>query len=527
MNSILILGAGTMQIPAIKAAKEEGFFVVCVDANPLAPGVPLVDEFQQIDLKDAKKIFEFAKTIKNLQGVFTAGTDFSTSVSYVAEKLNLHSHSFESSLNASDKSRMRSSFFASGVPSPFFLRVDEDTDKNELVSFANKIGYPCVSKPVDNMGSRSCKIIQNENEIERAVTDAILNSKTKTAIVEEFIDGDEYSIDALVYDGSMTITGFADRHIFFPPYFVEMGHTMSSSVSEQKKLELIAVFAFAVKSLGLTCGAAKADIKYSSKGPVIGEVAARLSGGYMSGWTFPYASGFNLTKEALRISAGTKPSELERKRVPLKFLPPQSFKKVDEPFKLFCVPCKNYSAERACISLPGVVNEIVRFEKVDSVKDVFLRYDVGDEVSFPKNNVEKCGNVISVSARREDAISSAEDAISEIVFRLKPNCNKTDLFLQEDIFTSYPPSFYPYSLNAEDCVTIPRGKSIFEYVPKSLEKLLASSYKDWNHRTFQKTCELFDKLAKGHCELDGKKFWKAALRGGIQGMLYVNDSLSK
>ena len=52
--------------------------------------------------------------------------------------------------------------------------------------------------------------------------------------MEEYMEGPEFSIDALVYDGTMTITGFADRHIFFPPYFIEMGHTMPTRISKDK-----------------------------------------------------------------------------------------------------------------------------------------------------------------------------------------------------------------------------------------------------------------------------------------------------
>ena len=82
-------------------------------------------------------------------------------------------------------------------------------------------------------------------------------------------------------------------------------------------MELIECFARGVKALGLTEGAAKADIKYTKKGPEIGEIAARLSGGYMSGWTFPYSSDFFLTKEALKIALGMEPDQLIKGRISL------------------------------------------------------------------------------------------------------------------------------------------------------------------------------------------------------------------
>ena len=81
-KNILILGASLLQKPAIQSAKELGCKVFVVDANPNALCVPLADVFECIDLKDEEKLLSFAKKIyesQGLQGVFTAGTDFSKS----------------------------------------------------------------------------------------------------------------------------------------------------------------------------------------------------------------------------------------------------------------------------------------------------------------------------------------------------------------------------------------------------------------------------------------------------------------
>ena len=105
-KSILILGAGLMQKPAIDSAKSLGLKVFVIDANPDALCVPLADVFKQIDLKDRDKIAEYAVELKekeNLVSIFTAGTDFSANVAYASEKAGLLSHSYEAALNASDK----------------------------------------------------------------------------------------------------------------------------------------------------------------------------------------------------------------------------------------------------------------------------------------------------------------------------------------------------------------------------------------------------------------------------------------
>ena len=559
MDNVLILGAGFLQKPAIEAAKKIGCCAVVVDGNDEAVCVPLADRFERIDLKDKEAIYRFAKKLqkeKGLRAIFTAGTDFSSSVSYAGEKLDLPCHSYEAACNASGKVRMRQRFSECGVPSPKFFGIT----KNECTSdFIKKciaeLGFPCVVKPVDNMGGRGCRMIRSEEEAEAALRDAIAASRTESAIIEEYMEGGEYSIDALIYDGTMTITGFADRHIYFPPYFIETGHTMPTSISDEKKNELVAVFALAAKALGLSCGAAKADIKYTKKGPMIGEVAARLSGGFMSGWTYPYASHCNLTEEALLVACGKKPAYLEahRKRIP--FTPPESCAGAEKPYELYELPCVETSAERAWISVPGIVKEVVGLEtarEVPFVKDIFPRSGAGDTVVFPHNNVQKCGNVIASAPSQKEAAAAAEKAVSKIVVRLTPCVRETDDFFSDaeagasEIAASkvrlaqkadtdfadqasggdrFPPDAYvATSLSESVTGIIPKGFRASDCVPPVLRRLYESDERDWNHRSFAETCSLFDELCPDHPDLDAKKFWRAGLRGGLQGMLYYADT---
>ena len=536
-KKILILGAGLMQKPAILGAKHLGYKAVVVDANKNAVAVPLADEFYPVDLKDRESLLELAKKLNKkgeLKGVFTAGTDFSASVSFVAENLGLPAHSFEAALNASDKARMRACFEKEGVPSPKFIEIDENAHA-ALVSKSD-IEFPKVVKPCDNMGGRGCRLVRNQDEFQTSVTTAIKNSRTNRAIFEDYMEGAEFSIDSVVYNGTLTITGFADRHIFYPPYFIEMGHSLPSRVDSKIKNELIATFALGIKALGLTCGVAKADIKYTKKGPMIGEIAARLSGGYMSGWTFPYSSGMNLTEEAMKIAVGQEPDYLLSNRVSLPWQPHESVKNKAQPFELYEISSTLVSAERAWLSIPGIVSNIYGLSEVKQiygVRDVLPRVKIGDKVDFPRNNVEKCGNVIAVGINSEQAYKSAEEAISSITLRLEPNNPDTEKFLRgesEPDEKGFPPSAFTFSPNSESSVNvgegtkIPAGQKTIGYIPETLIPL-ADSLKDWNHCTLRKTLEKFDEICPDHAELDGKTFWSAILRGGIQGALYIADNL--
>lgn len=531
---VMILGAGLMQRPSIEAAMELGYRTLVVDGNPKALCAGYADRFEPVDLKDREGLLSLAKSMgTSLAGVFTAGTDFSASVSYVAENCGLPGHSFQAALNASDKIRMRKCFEKSAVPSPSFSKIHRTQIAALLeTNVLGKIDFPKVVKPSDNMGARGCRLVRRREEFLSAVEDAVRNSRTGTAIFEDYMEGPEFSIDAVVYRDSVTITGFADRHIFYEPYFIEMGHTMPTSVDEKKRRELILTFVRGIKSLGLTEGVAKADIKYTKNGPMIGEIAARLSGGYMSGWTYPYASGLNLTKQAMMVALGLEPVDLLSSRVELDI--------ADAPCKIYEVPCVATSAERAWISIPGKIKEIYGFETCSShpfVKNSMARTKPGDSVDFPRNNVEKCGNAVSLAKDRNLAVESAENAVSFVVQRLEKGCRATDTFLSGKTKGSeknFPPDAFVLDADTkveldrylETSGTISAGEKTSAKIPVCLQKI-ADNVKDWNHRSIKRTLDMFDSISPDHAAVDEKLFWRSLLRGGIQGILYVCDSQKK
>lgn len=410
MDSILILGGGTMQLPALRAARRLGLTLYVVDADSHAPGALLADHFEPIDLKEKEVIAEFARGIPNLRAVFTAGTDFSLSVAHVSEKLGLPGIPEEVARNASEKGLMRERFRAEGVPSPRFTVIDPEDDAADAARKAGEsVGYPGVIKPVDNMGARGVRTVRRTDELISAVGEARRFAREGRVIYEEEIRGREFSIDGLVYRGKLHITGIADRHIYFPPYFVEMGHTLPATLGKREEDILRNAFAAGVEALGIDNGGAKGDLFLREDGSIaVGEIAARLSGGYMSGWTYPFATGVDLTEAGIRLALGEDPA------------PHLSPRKADT------------SAERAIISIPGIVETVEgedRLRELPGVRELFLRVERGSRVAPPRNNVEKCGNIIVTGGSREEAVSRAAVALQSVTVRLRPAVEMTDDYL--------------------------------------------------------------------------------------------------
>ncbi len=499
-----------MQVPAIRIAKELGLSPQAVDGDPGAPGASLADGFARVDLKDEAGLIDHALRLKRnggLSAVFTAGTDFSPAVAMVAEAAGLPGIPVSAARRAQDKHLMRKALADAGVPCPRFASISSPRD---AVSAAAGMPPPWVAKPVDSMGGRGCVRIDDPRKLEEACAEAIAYSRTGRAIIEEYLDGPEFSIDALVWGGKIIPCGVADRHIRFPPRFIEMGHTMPSARPRADIEEVLKAFEAGVRAIGISLGAAKGDVKLCPDGRArVGEIAARLSGGYMSGWTYPYASGIEATAGALRIAMGRDPGDLRPR------------------FSRVC-------AERAFISIPGKAREIVGAEEarmIPGVRDLFLRAAPGAVLRFPRNNVEKCGNAIAVAEGRDEAVKAAEDAAARVLIRLEPAVAETDSFLMDD--SAFPPS--AFSGAPDDII------AAAEALPDTVEDAMGEGIgiidlpldstrkaRDWHGMDLRAARDAAlsltgARLGAGRILL-GKKFWKALLRGGYQGGAYVIDT---
>jgi len=518
---ILILGAGVMQLPALRWAGRQGWYIYAADGNPEAVGASLAQNFLHIDISDVEGMIAAAAEIKEkegLDGVFTAGTDFSYTVARVAEALDLPGLSPEVAYRATNKAEMRRVLRDRGVASPGFRVVRNGAQASEAVG---DLRFPLVIKPVDNMGGRGIRRIDTKQEYDEAVRTARTHSRCGTIIVEEYIPGSEFSIDALVVENEVHFTGIADRHIFFPPYFIEMGHTIPTSADKAVLSEIKRTFEAGVHAIGIDNGAAKGDVKWDGSRAVIGEIAARLSGGYMSGWTYPYSSGVELTGAALQQAVGIKPSGLSARRGWV-------------------------SAERAFISIPGIVESVentAAARGIPEIRDIFIRVASGDRIDFPVNNVEKCGNCIAAAEDRKTAVSAAEEACRSIFVRLVPGNEETRGFLLGDSADWIP---HAYTLTRTENITA------MEKMPDVLKNsggdgagprlgvmplpdLQRETGEDWHGtpftRAFRMVLELSQlKVVEEEDDADiilGALFWNVFLKGGIQAGVWITDTIRK
>src|SRR5437763_1915819 len=102
-QSILIIAAGSLQIPIIAAAKNRGLRVVAIDGDAAAPGLGMADSTHVIRLDDYDGSREIAER-ERVIAVTSLCTDFAVrATAYVAERLGLPGPGLEAAWNATDK----------------------------------------------------------------------------------------------------------------------------------------------------------------------------------------------------------------------------------------------------------------------------------------------------------------------------------------------------------------------------------------------------------------------------------------
>ncbi len=384
---LFIIGAGIEQVRAYELAREMGLEIVGSDIDPSAPALELADYRIVASTRDipatVKAAREFNST-RPIDGVMTLANDVPLTVASVASELGLESISIESARIASDKLAMKESFTADGVPVPPFREI---ASHEELSAFAREYSCPVVIKPNDGRGSRGVLRVTEGVDHEWAFNHAMENSESKRVLAEKFIDGVQLSTESMVYRAVCYTASVSERnyeHIDrYAPYNIENGGVMPADLSESDVRAVEETVARAAESMGIDNGPVKGDIVLSDAGPVVIELAARLSGGYLCTDQIPKARGVDLVRETIKLSLSM---ELQ-----VSDLLPREL-------------CK--MGIRYFFEEPGRIVRITGFDELsgyDWVSKKMLFMGVGDIVKAPTNHTKRVGFVHVTAASFAEA----------------------------------------------------------------------------------------------------------------------------
>jgi biotin carboxylase len=297
MEKIAIIGASYLQLPLVKKAKTMGIETHCFAWVDGAICKDSADYFYPISILDQEEILEVCKKI-NINGITTIATDMAVpTICYVAEKLKLISNSPKTALIATNKSLMRQAFTLASCNSPKYIVLEKES--NIFINF----NFPVIVKPIDRSGSRGVSKIEKKEDLEKAVKNAIEESFSKQAIIEEFIDGHEVSVESISWKGKHHILAITDKTTTGSPNFVELAHHQPSNLSIEIHNKIKVQTILALNALEIQNGASHAEFKINNIGEVfVIEVGARMGGDFIGSHLVELSTGYDFLKAVIDVA---------------------------------------------------------------------------------------------------------------------------------------------------------------------------------------------------------------------------------
>lgn len=312
MKKIAIIGANEFQNKLIIKAKELGYETHVFAWKEDAPGEKTADYFYPISIVDKEEILNICKRIKPCAITSIASDLAMITINFVASALNLPCNSKECLNFTTNKFSMRKRLSESKIYTPKFLKVTQANYLNKLKDIKNLFfkdnNLPVIVKPTDRSGSRGITKVYNIESIEDALMSAFDNSFEKATIIEEYIDGEEYSCECISHKSSHMCLAITKKMTTGEPHFIETGHIQPSGLDNILAKRVSDTIYSALDSLKIENGASHSEFKIDKYGNVkIIEIGARMGGDCIGSDLVQISTGYDFLRMVIDTAQGKEP----------------------------------------------------------------------------------------------------------------------------------------------------------------------------------------------------------------------------
>lgn len=315
-EKFVVIGASDFQNPLILKAREKGYETHVFAWKDGAVGEETADYFYPVSITEKEEILKICRSLQPA-GVASIGSDLAVvTVNYLAQRLGLKGNGPENTRLATNKYEMRKAFAKNGDPSPAYTLVKwedgemifPEGDGESQSFFSDALSYPVIVKPVDRSGSRGITMLWDGQGLEEAVKTACGHSFLGQAVIEEFVEGTEYSVEFVSWEKKHYFLALTRKFTTGEPHFIETGHMQPAGV-EQDTLERIKkVVSHGLDTLHVSYGPSHAEVKVGADGSVtIIEIGARMGGDCIGSDLVPLSTGYDFVGMAVDIACGKPP----------------------------------------------------------------------------------------------------------------------------------------------------------------------------------------------------------------------------
>ena len=300
MAKIMVIAGGDWQIELIKKAKSMGHYVICSNLYEDSPAFPYADACEVSDVLDKEKNMEIARKYMP-DAVISDQSDISVpTVAYLNDKLGLKGIGTYLADLFTDKSRQRVFCREHGLSVPDFRICREPEDAEELLRKYGKI----IIKPIDSQSSRGVYTVTGMDQIKEKYVDSVSwSNRRKEFLAEEYIEGDEFTVDGLVINGHHYPLCISVKEMYKQNPNISRTQTYSYRSSVHDYDLLRKTNKEFIEMTGLPMGLTHSEYKSHNGKYYLVEAGARGGGSNLSGKIVPFMSGIDnyeyLIKEAL------------------------------------------------------------------------------------------------------------------------------------------------------------------------------------------------------------------------------------
>ena len=314
------------------------------------------------------------------------------------ERLGLRGHTERSGLTCSNKRVQRAALDTAGVPQPRWAACRDAAGARD---FAKSTGWPVVVKPADRAASCAVSVVHGQAELDAAVDAALAESWGADVLVEEYLDGPEFSVEAVAVDGVVTTVAVSGKGIGGRTGVLKLDVEIPAGLADGDRAAVERVAADAVLACGLLDGPAHTEVRLTAEGPRVVEVNGRIGGVFISHMVRA-VTGVDLYRAWYDVLHGVAPP-------------------LDHGERGFAV--------RRCVSeAEGLVESVEVGHLPPEVleRHLLTRCFVhpGDRLAPIGNGNEMRAVVVAFAAKRQDAVDAADALAANLTIRTSPLTGK-------------------------------------------------------------------------------------------------------
>ena len=311
----MLLGGIRYLLPVIKAAHEQGYYVITADYLPNNIAHKYSDEYVNVSIIDKEVVFKAAKE-KQIDGIMSFGVDPGVvSASFVQNQMGLPSFGpFESVEILQNKDKFRAFLTEHGFNVP---KAKGYTNVADAMADASIWDYPIIVKPTDAAGSKGVTRVDNVEQLKAAVDYAFEKSISGHIIIEDFIEkaGCSSDTDSMSVDGKLVFTSFCAQRFDLNasnPY-TPAAYSWPSTFTPEQEAYLASEIQRLITLLGLKTVVYNIETRIGTNGkPYIMELTPR-GGGNRLCEMLRYATGVDMITAITRAMVGDPIEPIEQK----------------------------------------------------------------------------------------------------------------------------------------------------------------------------------------------------------------------